>query len=147
MKQCCLCLSARLHVLAYFASLDIGLYVLLQLGPPVLSEDQLLHFLDAWVSSQDVVVTLGDDFASQRGLPRDVDTSIVMQEASLPGDSSFMVEGCGNASVPQLILLGCILDLLYNFGNGGHNERPEVRGLEDDNVIVVLFPLVMVIAS
>ncbi len=46
-----------------FAALDVGVDSLLHFWPPVLSEDQLLRLFDAWVSGEDVVMALSDDFA------------------------------------------------------------------------------------
>ena len=56
-------LGARFGLGTHFAGLDVGLNVLVDLGPPIVSKDKLLGFLDAGVSYGDVVMAMGDDFS------------------------------------------------------------------------------------
>ncbi len=42
------------------------------------------------MSGRDVVVELGDDFASKRVMARDIDMSIVLQESAFVGDPTLM---------------------------------------------------------
>ncbi len=44
------------------------------------------------MSSRDVIMKLGDDFALKRMVARDLDSSVVLQESSFAGDSLFMSE-------------------------------------------------------
>ncbi len=93
-------LHARLRALTNLAALDVGFDGFLHLGPPVLPEDQLLRFLDAWMSGRDVVMELGDDFASERVLARNIDVSVILQESAFARDSAFVSEGGFDAFVP-----------------------------------------------
>ncbi len=74
-------LHARLRALTDFATFDVGVDSLLHLWPPVFPEDQLFRFLDAWVSGRDMIVELGDDFASECVMVQYVDAPIVLQES------------------------------------------------------------------
>ncbi len=93
-------LRARLRALADLAALDVGFYGLLHLWPPVFSEDQFLCLLDAWMSGRDMVVELGDDFASKRMLAWDVNASVVLQVSSFVRDSAFVSERGFDPLVP-----------------------------------------------
>ncbi len=77
----------------------------------------------------------------------DVDASIVLQESPFAGDSSFMSERGFDTFIPKLLLSSGFLDLRMNFVGHGHNECLEVRGLEDDDVTVIILSLVMVVAA
>ncbi len=147
MKWCRLGLCAGLHPLICFAAFDVGLYVPFELWPPVLVEYELLCLLDAWMAGKDVIVTVRNDFASQRGFLRNVDMSVILQKSSFMGDPLFMIEGCGNSFIPQFLLSGGFFYFLKRFTGHGHNESPEVERLEDDNVIIILLALIMVIPS
>ncbi len=90
---------------------------------------------------------LGDDFASECVMMRDIDASIVLQKSSFPRDSSFVHERGFDPLIPQLFLSSGFLDLHMYFVGRGHDERPEMRGLEDNDVSVVVLALVVVIAA
>ncbi len=130
-----------------FAAFDVGFDVLLDLGPPEFAEYEFLHLLDSWVAGSDVVMTPGDDLASQGGFSGDVHASVIVEESSLMGYSSFVREGGGDASIPELFLSGDFFNLSGDGVSGGHYESPEVFCLEDDDIVVVLLPLVVVLAS
>ncbi len=59
----------------------------------------------------------------------------------------FMGEGSLYSLVPELFLSSGVLDFHVYFIGGGHNECPEMSWLEDDDVVVVLFALVVVVAT
>ncbi|SJL04346.1 uncharacterized protein ARMOST_07712 [Armillaria ostoyae] len=99
------------------------------------------------MSGGDVIVTLGDDVASERGMSGYVDTVVIVQNAVLLCDASFVFQGSGDAFVPEFLLLCNGLDLLMSLGGGGHNECPEVLQGEDCDVSVVVFSLVMIASS
>ncbi len=70
-----------------------------------------------------------------------------MEHPFLSGHSSVVGEGGGNAGVPQLLLSGYFFNLsVYGVGCR-HNECSEVGGLEDGDVVIILFALVVVVAS
>ncbi len=58
-----------------------------------------------------------------------------------------MGEGGGNASVPEFFLSGYFLDLLVDEAGGWHYQHPEVCRLKDDDIVIVLLPLIVVVAS
>ncbi len=58
-----------------------------------------------------------------------------------------MSERGGNASVPQLLLSGYFFDLSVRPVGCRHDECPEVCWLEEDDVVIVFFALVMIVAS
>ncbi len=124
---------------------DVGVDCLLHLGPPVLSEDQFLCLGNARMSGEDMIMALGDDLASKRGLAWDIDLSVVMQESALSGDSSFVGKGSLDPFVPKLFLTCSIFDLAMYFRCRGHDEGSEMHGLEDDDVVIILLPLIVVI--
>ncbi len=99
------------------------------------------------MSGRDVVVELGDDFASERVLARDVDTSVVFQEAAFARDSSFVGKGRLYPFVPKLLLSSSFFHLNVDFVRRGHDERPEMCGGKNGDIAVVVFPLVVVIAA
>ncbi len=99
------------------------------------------------MSSQNVVVALGNDLASEGGFVWNVDASIVVQESSLAGDSSFVGERGLNALIPEFLLTGCVFDLCMNFACCWHDKSAEMLQLEDDNVIIILLALVVVVAA
>ncbi len=78
---------------------------------------------------------------------QDVDASVVLQESSFARDSSFVSEGGLDTFVPQLFLSSGFLDLCVYFVGRGHDERPEMRGLKNDDVSVVVLSLVVIIAA
>ncbi len=99
------------------------------------------------MAGSDVVVTSGDDLALEGGFSWNVYSSVVVEETIPLGDTSVVSEGGCNSCVPQLFLLGGFLDLSMCRVGGWHDERSEVFCLEDNNVIVILFALVMVVTS
>ncbi len=139
-KRGCFGLRACLRPLADFAAFDVGVYRLLHLWPPVLSEDQFLRFFNAWVSCKDVVMALHNDLTSEGGFSGDVNASVVLQEPAFTGDSLFVIEGSFDPLVPEFLLSSGILDFGMYFVGCGHYECPEMCGLEDDNIPVVSFP-------
>ncbi len=140
-------LCARLRALTDLTAFDVGLDGLLHLWPPVLSEDQLLRFFDARMSGRDVIMELGDDFASERVMTRDIDASVVLQKSSFPRDSLFVRKRGFDPLIPQLFLSSGFLDLRMYFVGHGHDERPEMCDLEDNDVSVVVLALVVVVAA
>ncbi len=90
-------------------------------------------------------MALGNDFASKRGFPGDIDMSIVLEESSLMGDPSFMIQGHSNTFVSQFFLSCKFFNSLVNFVGHRQDESVEMRSLKDNNVIIVFFALVMVI--
>ncbi len=146
MQWGCLGLGAGLRPLAGLATLDVGFHVFFDFGPPKFAEYEFLHLLDPWMTSHDMIMTLGDDFSSERGLSWDVYSSVIVQESFLAGYFSIVREGGCNACVPKFFLSGDFLNLsVYRVG-GGHYECPEVLCLEDNNIIIISLPLVMVVA-
>ncbi len=63
------------------------------------------------------------------------------------GDSSLMSEGGLYPLVPQFFELSGFLDFCVYFVGCGHDEGPEVCGLKDYNVSVVVLALIMVVVS
>ncbi len=58
-----------------------------------------------------------------------------------------MVEGRSNSFFPPFFLSHYFFDLSECFIGSGHEERPEVEGLKDDDVVVVFLPLVVIVSS
>ncbi len=140
------CLCARLGALAYLASLDVGLYVLFRLRPPVLPKYELFCFINSQVSNENMIMTLRDDFPLEGVLPWDIDVSVVLEKSSPLSDPSFMVKRSHYPFVPQLLLLSRFLNTLMHLVHSGHDEGSEMFCLEYDDIIIVLLALVMIIS-
>ncbi len=104
MKRSCFGLHTGFCSLASFATLDVGFNVLLDLGPPEFSEYKLLRLLDSWMTGGDMIMTSGNDLASERGFSWDIDSSVIVEHPFLSGDSSVVSEGGSDACIPQLFL-------------------------------------------
>ncbi len=140
-------LRARFRTLTDLATFDIGFNGLLHLRPPVLPEDQLLCFLNAWVSGGDVIMELGDDFATERMPTQDVDASVILQKSALSRHSSFVGEGRFYPLVPKLFLSSGSFNFGVNFIRRGHEECSEMGGGKHGDIAVVVLPLIMVVAA
>ncbi len=95
---------------------------------------------------EDVIVALGDDLASKRGFAWDVDASVVLQESSFTRHSSLVVEGGFDPLIPQFLLSSGVLDFGMYFIGRGHNKCLEMRRLKDNDISIVILPLIMVVA-
>ncbi len=95
----------------------------------------------------DVVMTPGNDLASQRGFSWDINSSVIMKEAAFLGDASVVSKGGGDANVPELLLSGSFLDLSVYCVSRRHDERSKVCRLKNGDVMVIFLALVMVVAS
>ncbi len=104
-------LCARLYSLTNLTSLDVGVNCLLHLGPPVLSEDQFHRLCNAWMSGEDMIVTLGNDLTLKGGFSWHVDAPVIVQKPPLVRDSSFVGKGHLDPFVPKLFLSCGIFDL------------------------------------
>ncbi len=76
-----------------------------------------------------------------------IDSSVVLQYSFFAADPSLVVEGHGNAVVPQVFLSCGFFDLLVYFTRHGHDKGSEVCRLENGDIAVILVSLVMVLAS
>ena len=92
MKGGTLGLGAGLGSGTCFAGLDIGLDVLVDFGPPIVSEDKFFGLLDTGVSYGDVVMAAGDDLSSYCMVAGHIDPLVIIKESILFLDSLFMVE-------------------------------------------------------
>ncbi len=99
------------------------------------------------MAGSDMVVTSGNDFSSERGFSWNVDSPVIVKESVLLGDASVMSERVGDASVPELFLSGSFFNVLVGQVGGWHDEGSEMRWLKDDDVAVILLPLVVVVTS
>ncbi len=91
-------------------------------------------------------MALRNDLTLEGGFSGDVNASVVLQEPAFVGDSSFVIEGSFDPLIPQFLLSSGILNFGMYFVGRGHYECPEMCGLEDDNVPVVILSLVVVVA-
>ncbi len=55
-----------------------------------------------------------------------------------------MVEGCRNVLVPSVVVERGLFDFGVNFLDYQHDQCPEVFWFEDNNLIVVLLPCVVI---
>ncbi len=146
-KRGCFSLHACLRSLASFAAFYIGFNVLFDLGPPEFAEYELLRLLNSWMASGHVVMTSGNDLASQRGFSWYVYPSVVVKESSFSWYPSIMREGGCDAYIPELFLLGCFFNLSVNGIGRGHDESSEVFGLKHYDIVIILLALIVVVVS
>ena len=77
-KGCVFGLSAGLCSCARFAGLNIGLDVLVNLGPPVVMENEFLSLFHAWVADCNMIVTARYNFPLYGKVSGDIDPLVIV---------------------------------------------------------------------
>ncbi len=76
-----------------------------------------------------------------------VDSAIVPDETIIHFHAAIMVKGAGDCVVPEVCVPSGGSHILVGLVDGGHDHRPEVLWGQDDYLIVIVLPLIMICSS